>query len=91
MANIEESYAADHVVFYSYFKKPADPNWTYLVVNEKAVWAPNNSTRHFELDKAEERTLILKILQLAGVSTKELTLTQVAGQADANTTAQQKQ
>ena len=91
MANIEESYAANHVVSYSYFRKPTDPNWTYLVVNEKAIWAPNNSTRHFELDKAEERTLILKILQYAGVSIKELTLTQMAGQADANTTAQQKQ
>ena len=79
------------VVFYSYFRKPKDPNWTYLVVNEKAIWAPNTSTRHFELDKSEERTLILKILQYAGVSIKELTLTQVAGQADANTTAQQKQ
>lgn len=91
VANLEESYASDHTVFYSYFRKPKDPNWTYLVVNEKAIWAPNNSTQHFELDKAEERTLILKILQYAGVSIKELALTQVAQQADANTTAQQKQ
>jgi len=91
LAGLEQSYASEHEVFYSYFRKPKDPNWTYLVVNEKAIWAPNNSTQHFELDKAEERTLILKILQYAGVSIKELTLTQVAGQADANTTAQQKQ
>ena len=91
VANFEEYDNLERLVIYSYFRKPKDPNWTYLVINEKAIWSPNASTQHFELDKAEERTLILKILQYAGVSIKELTLTQVAGQADANTTAQQKQ
>ncbi len=46
--NPQTAYSGENPdVFFSYFKKPKDPNWTYLVVNEKAVWAPNNSTQHF--------------------------------------------
>lgn len=77
-------------VNFSYYKKPADPNWTYMVVNDKAIYNSNNSTRHFELDKSEERDLVLKILQMAGVSIKDFGLVQVAGQADQNTVLQQK-
>lgn len=77
-------------VYFSYYKKPDDPNWTYMVVNDKAIYNSNNSTRHFGLDKSEERDLVLKILQMAGVSIKDFGLVQVAGQADQNTVLQQK-
>ena len=77
-------------VKFSYYKKPQDPNWTYMVVNDKAIYNSNNSTRHFGLDKSEERDLVLKILQMAGVSIKDFSLVQVAGQADQNTVLQQK-
>ena len=77
-------------VKFSYYKKPQDPNWTYMVVNDKAIYNSNNSTRNFGLDKSEERDLVLKILQMAGVSIKDFSLVQVAGQADQNTVLQQK-
>lgn len=77
-------------VNFSYYKKPADPNWTYMVVNDKAIYNSNASTRHFQLDKSEERDLILKVLQYAGVSIKDFGLVQIAGQADQNTVLQQK-
>jgi hypothetical protein len=77
-------------VNFSYYKKPAAPNWTYMVVNDKAIYNSNNSTSHFGLDKSEERDLVLKILQMAGVSIKDFSLVQVAGQADQNTVLQQK-
>lgn len=77
-------------VHFSYYKKPVDPNWTYMVVNDKAIYNSNASTRHFQLDKSEERDLILKVLQYAGVSIKDFGLVQVAGQADQNTVLQQK-
>jgi hypothetical protein len=81
---------ANATVNFSYYKKPAAPNWTYMVVNDKAIYNSNNSTRNFGLDKSEERDLVLKILQMAGVSIKDLGLVQVAGQADQNTVLQQK-
>jgi len=77
-------------VTFSYYKKPQDPNWTYMVVNDKAIYNSNLSTRNFGLDKSEERDLVLKILQMAGVSIKDFSLVQVAGQADQNTVLQQK-
>ena len=78
-------------VVLSYFVAPKDPNWTYIVVNEKAIFANNNnSLQNFQLDKSEERNLILKILQLAGIAIKEFSLAQAAAQADNNVVMQQK-
>lgn len=89
--NPTTAYSGDNpVVHFSYYKKPQAPNWTYMVVNDKAIYNSNNSTRHFGLDKSEERDLVLKILQMAGVSIKDFSLVQVASQADQNTVLQQK-
>ena len=49
-----------------YIKKPADPKWGYVVVNEKALYNSNTST-DFELHASEESTLTNKILELAGI------------------------
>jgi len=74
----------------SYYRRPDKPNWTYIVVNEKAIFNENLSTQHFELDKSEETKLILKILGYAGVAIKDLPLAQAAAQADNNIAIQQK-
>ena len=74
----------------SFFKAPKDPNWTYIVVNEKPIYTPMLSTQSFQLEKSEERNLILKILQLAGVAIQDFSLAQAAAQADNNVSMQQK-
>jgi hypothetical protein len=49
-----------------YIKKPAKPNWGYVVVNDKALYNSNTST-DFDLHTSEESTLTNKILELAGI------------------------
>jgi hypothetical protein len=49
-----------------YIKKPADPKWAYVVVNNKALYNPNLSTNSL-LHASEEGTLTNKILELAGI------------------------
>jgi len=74
-----------------YIKKPLNPNWTYVVVNDKAIYTPNITSQDFELHESEERDLILKILQLSGITIKDFALVQAAGQEVANVVQQQKQ
>jgi len=76
-----------------YYKKPKDPKWTYIVVNDKAIWNPTQGSgfQNFELHGSEERDLILKILQLAGITIKDFSLVQAAGQEAANVAQQEKQ
>ena len=54
-----------------YIRVPKKPNWTYVVVNKKAMYNANNSTVNFELHKSEEVQLVNKILKLAGISNKQ--------------------
>ena len=72
--------------------KPATPNWTYTVVVGKAL---HNSTasdiQDFELHASEEERLVLKILQLAGVSIKDNFLSQAASAAENSNIQQEKQ
>lgn len=49
-----------------YIKKPADPNWGYVVVNNKALYN-NVTTTDSLLHESEEGTLTNKILELAGI------------------------
>ncbi len=48
------------------FREPANANWAYVVVNDKAMY---NSTLavDFELHRSEEDTLVNSILELAGI------------------------
>ena len=48
------------------FRAPAQVNWGYVVVNEKALYNANIST-DFELHRGEVDTIVLKILELAGI------------------------
>ena len=54
-----------------FFVKPAKVNWTYLLINLKAMYDANSSTVHFELHPSEETELVYKILKFAGVSMKQ--------------------
>lgn len=59
-------------------RKPSDPYWGYVVVNEKALYNPNTST-NFELHESEEQNLVSRILELAGIVMKKQDLTSIAG------------
>ena len=61
----------------NYIEKPATPNWAYVVVNKKALF---NSTAKvdFDLHEAEESNLVMRILELAGITIKEQNLADVA-------------
>ena len=75
----------------SYYRKPQDPKWTYVVLNEKPMFNSSGGAADFELHESEESNLILKILQLAGISIKDFNIAQVAAQIENNRIAQQKQ
>ena len=79
-------------VFVSYYIQPKPPRWTYITAGTKAIFnASAGDLQHFELHASEEYDLILKILQMAGISIKEFALTQASGQAEVNIISQQKQ
>jgi len=62
----------------TYIRKPDKPSWTYVVVNQKAMYDANNpSQQDFQLHDSEENELVYRILGLAGVSIKRPDLTQI--------------
>jgi hypothetical protein len=53
-----------------YIRKPKKVNWTYVVLNSKALYNSSAEDKEdFELHASEEVDLIFKILTLAGIST----------------------
>ena len=75
-----------------YINKPKKVNWTYVVVDEKALYnAGAIDHQDFELHVSEETKLVIKILQLAGVAIKDYNLTQVAAQKEVAKIQQEKQ
>jgi len=77
----------------SYTRKPKKPNWTYLISGSKNALYNPSATDHqdFELHSSEENSLVLKVLQLAGIAIKDFQLTGVAGQEEAKGIQQEKQ
>ena len=76
----------------SYICKPAKPNWTYIVVDEKPLYNPTaNDHKDFSLHASEKNELIVKILQLAGVTIKDGNLVQAAAQEEVKNIQQEKQ
>ena len=61
-----EPFPTGFAVKCDYIKRPTDPRWGYVVVNEKALYNAN-TTVGFELHASEESTLTNKILELAGI------------------------
>jgi hypothetical protein len=63
----------------NHIAKPTDPNWTYVVVNDRALYnASDASMRDFDLHASEESTLINSILELVGIVIAKPGLSEVA-------------
>ena len=75
----------------NYIAKPAIPKWTYTVVVNKALFNSTTDTQNFELHESEEESLVIKILQLAGISIKDTLLIQTASAAESSNVQQEKQ
>ena len=75
-----------------YIRTPIPVNWTYVVVQGKALYN-NNATdaQDFELHPSEETELVLKILTLAGFTLKDPNLLQLAAGEDTKNIQQEKQ
>jgi len=73
----------------NYVDKPTTVSWAYTVVNNQALYNSAN-TVDFELHESEETELVLKILELAGISIKEPQLYQVASQEEIKKLQQEK-
>tara|TARA_R110001592_G_scaffold247346_2_gene509419 strand:+ start:10 stop:1008 length:999 start_codon:yes stop_codon:yes gene_type:complete len=83
---------ASNDIYCNYVKKPETVKWTYTVVQNKALYDGSaDDKQDFELHGSEENNLIIKILQLAGISMKDLNLAQIAGQKDLGNEQKQKQ
>jgi hypothetical protein len=78
----------------SYIRKPKNPNWTYLIStgeSKNALYNPSAvGHQHFELHSSEESNLVIKILQLAGISIRDLQLTGVVSQEEIKGLQQEK-
>ena len=90
-ASPSTSYTTGNVTC-NYIKKPATVKWTYTVVVGKALYnASAGDLQDFEHHASEENNLVLKILQLAGVSIKDPSIYQIAAQEEVKDIQQEKQ
>jgi hypothetical protein len=64
------------------FRVPVAVNWTYVVVNSKALYNSSIAV-DFELHRSEEDTVVNKILELAGIVMNKVGLAQTAAQMSA--------
>ena len=63
----------------SYIRKPVQPKWTYVVINDKPIYNGTNAI-DFELHQSEESELVYRILVLAGIAIEKPQLTQSGAQ-----------
>ena len=73
----------------NYIRKPAAVNWAYQMVFGEALYDSTNAV-DFELHASDETTLVLKILELSGLSIMDVNLYQVAAQEEAKEIQQEK-
>ena len=74
-----------------YIVKPRPPRWTYVLIGNDPIYNPAaDDARDFHLHPSEEKDLILKILQLSGVSIKDFNLSNAAGNKELNAINQEK-
>jgi hypothetical protein len=73
----------------NYIKKPTKVEWKYQIVYGEALYDATYSV-NFELHPSEEVELVTKILALAGVLVRDLSIYQLATQEDAMDVQQQK-
>lgn len=72
-----------------YIKKPAKVQWKYQNVFGEALYDATYSV-DFELHSSEETELVFKILELAGILIKDLSVYQVANSEEQETIQQEK-
>ena len=90
-SDVTLTFASDDVKC-NYIRKPATVKWTYTVIVGKALYnASATDLQNFELHESEENNLVIKILQLAGISMKDYNVTQVASQKESSDIQQEKQ
>jgi hypothetical protein len=75
-------------LFVDYWKALSTPSWGYVVVKQKALYNSSNTT-HFSLHPMEEENLVIKILQLAGITIEKPQLTKMAMGIDAKNKQEQ--
>ena len=77
-------------VYCNYIANPATVNWAYVInnTNGKALYNANLAT-HFELHDSEETELVIKILELAGITLKDPQVYQVAATEEAQNVQQE--
>jgi len=75
---------------YTYVKTPVKPNWSYVVVNQRAMYDSSNKV-DFQLHQAEESELVYRILALAGIAIQKPNLTQAAMGMETTKVQQEKQ
>ena len=63
-------------IIVSYFQRPQDPDWAYVVIKEKALYN-SNLTVDFSLHPSEEEVIVAKILGLCGVIISKQELVQI--------------
>tara|TARA_R110000803_G_scaffold5016_2_gene16747 strand:+ start:430 stop:1353 length:924 start_codon:yes stop_codon:yes gene_type:complete len=73
----------------NYIKRPATAEWAGALVDGSKLQNSSASV-DFELHPSEETELVIKILELAGISTRELQVYQIAAQEEARNTQQEK-
>jgi hypothetical protein len=73
----------------NYIKRPATVQWAGTLVDGSSLQSSANSV-DFELHDSEETELVMKILELASISTRELQVYQIAAQEEAKNTQQEK-
>ena len=79
-------------IYYEYIKQPDKPNWTYVVVHQKPMFDPNNSSyADFELHHSEENELVYKILGYAGITLKKPDVIQSSNSLEIAKVQQEKQ
>jgi len=73
----------------NYVDKPTKASFDYILVNGEALFNSTNSI-DFELHESEETELVLKILELAGISIEDSQLYQAASQQEIKKLQQEK-
>jgi hypothetical protein len=75
----------------SYVRKPVKPNWTYIVVNDKPLYDHSaGDMQDFEIHPSDKTELVVKILQLAGITLKDTSLLQAATAEEVKSINQEK-
>lgn len=73
----------------NYIKKPAIVEWAYVEVNGEALHNAAAST-DFEMHPSEETELVIKVLELAGLAIKDMSIFQASTQMGVQNTQQEK-